>query len=81
LGFFDFLKPNKKKHQVQGSLSYIPGSQLPTQETPISFEGGELVKRMYIQPEFKVKEDHTSIAIYTDNPFRHLVNTSISNLQ
>jgi hypothetical protein len=70
---FDFLfKRKKTNNSVAGTLEYIPGSQTPDQDLPISLENGELIKRMYVQPEAKNKADHTSIPIFTGNPFRDM---------
>lgn len=42
---FDWFKQKKKTPEVEGSLSYIPGSQTPNQDEPIYMEHGALVKR------------------------------------
>ncbi len=67
---FDWFKRKKKAPEVEGSLSYIPGSQTPNQDEPIYMEHGALVKRMYVQPEARSALDHSNIRIYTGNPFR-----------
>lgn len=70
MGLFDWLKHKRKESDVEGMLSYIPGSLTPNQDEPITMEKGELVKRMFIQPEGRLSTDHSNIRIYTGNPFR-----------
>jgi hypothetical protein len=67
---FDLFKRKKRETQVDGQFSYIPGSQTFNEDEPIIVEGDEIVKRMYVQPEDKLPADHSSIRIYTGNPFR-----------
>lgn len=77
MGLFDIFRRKKKTTEVDGVLSYIPGSQTPNQDEPITMEGGELVKRMYVQPEDRSKLAHSNIRIYTGNPFRGMINLSV----
>ncbi len=69
MSFFDFFK-KKPVAQVAGTLGYIPGSTTPTQDQPITFTGGELQKRLYVQPNVRAETEYTVIPIYTGNPFR-----------
>lgn len=70
---FSFLfNRNKNRNAVAGTLEYIPGSSTPDQDLPISLENGELVKRLYVQPEVRSKADHSNIPIFTGNPFRDM---------
>lgn len=78
MSFFDFFKrkstspaSSRQSSGVSGSLQYIPGSQTPMEDAPISLENGELVKRMYVQPD-ATAFDHSNIPIYTGNPFRDM---------
>jgi hypothetical protein len=68
--FFNLFKNKSKESKVSGTLQYIPGTLTSSQDTPVTLEEGELVKRMYVQPALKQKIDHSSIIIYTGNPFR-----------
>lgn len=80
MGLFSWFKRRKQSTEVDGVLSYIPGSQTPNQDEPISVENGELVKRMYIQPESRSELDHSNIRIYTGNPFRVTMNPNYSSV-
>ena len=77
MGLFDWFKRKKKSSFVDGMLSYIPGSQTPNQDEPISVEKGELVKRMFVQPEERSMLDHSNIRIFTGNPFRGFAATGM----
>lgn len=70
MGLFDFFKKKKNDSEVEGVLTYIPGSQTFSEDEPITMEKGELVKRLYVQPESKQATDHSNIRIFTGNPFR-----------
>lgn len=71
MSIFSWFKQKKvTPAKVEGTLSYIPGSQTPNQDEPIVVEEGQLVKRMYVQPEERSMLEHSNIRIYTGNPFR-----------
>ena len=70
MGLFDWLKKKNPRDDIEGTLSYIPGSTTPNQDEAITMEGGQLIKRMYIQPEARNTNEHSNIPIYTGNPFR-----------
>ena len=72
MGLFDFFKRKKRVDDVAGTLEYIPGSQTPNQDEAITVKDGELIKRMYVQPEGMSNLEHSNIRIYTGNPFRAL---------
>lgn len=71
--FLSWFKKKPKKSVVEGVFSYIPGSQTPNQDETIAVERGELVKRLYVQPEIKDGTLVSNIRIYTGNPFRWVV--------
>ncbi|MCC7304490.1 hypothetical protein IT418_03725 [bacterium] len=68
LSWFNWKR--KISERVEGTLSYIPGSKTPNQDEPIVVQSGQLVKRMYVQPEERSLLEHSNIRIYTGNPFR-----------